>query len=69
MLAQAGSERQAPVTDLNACVQALRRERTKRELTVIDREIAMLAAKDPTAPRLTELVMKKIAMRRQLGET
>ncbi len=69
MLAQAGTERQAPVTDLNACVEALRRERTKRELADIDREILTLAARDPGSARLTELVMKKIAMRRHLGET
>lgn len=69
MLAQAGAERQAPVTDLSACVEALHRERTKRELGKIDREIASLAARDPASQRLTELVMKKIAMRRQLGET
>jgi hypothetical protein len=69
MLAQAGTERQAPVTDLNACAEALRRDRTKRELAEIDREILSLAAKDPGSARLTELVMKKIAMRRQLGET
>jgi DNA primase len=69
MLAQAGAERQAPVTDLTACVEALRRERTKRELADIDREILTLAARDPGSARLTELIMKKIAMRRQLGET
>lgn len=69
MLAQAGAERQAPVTDLKACAEALRRERTKRELADIDREILGLASKDPGSARLTELVMKKIAMRRQLGET
>jgi len=69
MLAQAGAERQAPVTDLHACVEALRRERTKREVAGLDREIAALAVADPASARLTELVMKKIAMRRQLGET
>ncbi len=69
MLAKAGSERQAPVLDLNACVDALRDGRTRRELTDIDAEIARLAARDPSSPRLTELVMKKIAIRRRLGET
>ncbi len=69
MLAQAGTERQAPVTDLKACAEALQRDRMKRELAEIDREILTLAAKDPGSARLTELVMKKIAMRRHLGET
>ncbi len=69
ILARAGSERQAPVLDLNACVEALRNGRTRRELTDIDAEIARLAARDPGSARLTELVMKKIAIRRRLGET
>ena len=71
MLTQAGSDQQAPVTDvhLRSHVEALHRERTKRELADIDREILTLAARDPGSARLTELVMKKIAMRRQLGET
>lgn len=69
MLTQAGAERQAPVTDLSACVEALARARVKRELLDLDREIAQLAERDPASPRLTELVMKKIAIRRQLGET
>ena len=69
MLARAGSERQAPVLDLSACVDALRDARTRRDLTDIDAEIARLAARDPASPRLTELVMKKIAIRRRLGET
>ena len=69
MLTQAGAERQAPVTDLTACVEALARGRVKRELADLDREIAQLAARDAGSPRLTELVMKKIAIRRQLGET
>jgi hypothetical protein len=69
MLTQAGAERQAPVLDLSACVEALRKARTRRQLAGIDREIAHLAATDPGSPRLTELVMKKIAIRRQLGET
>jgi hypothetical protein len=57
------------VTDLNACVEALARGRSKREVADIDREIAQLAARDPASPRLTELVLKKIAIRRRLGET
>ena len=69
MLAKAGSERQAPVLDLSACVDALRNDRIRRELTDIDAEIARLAARDPGSARLTELVMKKIAIRRRLGET
>lgn len=69
MLTQAGAERQAPVTDLSACVEALGRARVRRELGDLDREIAQLAAREPDAPRLTELVLKKIAIRRQLGET
>ena len=69
MLAKAGSERQAPVLDLSACVDALRDARTRRDLTDIDAEIARLAARDPSSARLTELVMKKIAIRRRLGET
>jgi hypothetical protein len=69
MLAKAGSERQAPVLDLSACVDALRKDRIRRELTDIDAEIARLAARDPGSTRLTDLVMKKIAIRRRLGET
>jgi DNA primase len=69
LLTQAGAERQAPVLDLDACVDALRKARTRRQLADIDREIAHLAATDPASPRLTDLVMKKIAIRRQLGET
>ncbi|HUU34598.1 MAG TPA: DNA primase [Vicinamibacterales bacterium] len=69
MLARAGAERQAPVLDLSACVDALRNDRTRRELTDIDAEIARLATRDPGSARLTELVMKKIAIRRRLGET
>jgi hypothetical protein len=69
MLARAGAERQAPVLDLNACVEALRNDRIRRDLTDIDAEIARLAARDPGSDRLTELVMKKIAIRRRLGET
>ncbi len=69
MLTQAGAERQAPVTDLSACVEALRRVRVRRELVALDREIAQLSSREPDSPRLTELVLKKIAIRRQLGET
>ncbi len=69
MLTQAGAERQAPVTDLSACVDALARGRMKREVAELDREIAQIAARDPASPRLTELVLKKIAIRRRLGET
>ena len=69
MLTQAGAERQAPVTDLSACVEALRRVRVRRDLVDLDREIAQLSSKEPDSPRLTELVLKKIAIRRQLGET
>ena len=68
-LTQAGAERQAPVTDLSACVEALRRIRVRRELVDLDREIAQLSSREPDSPRLTELVLKKIAIRRQLGET
>lgn len=69
MLTQAGAERQAPVTDLSACVEALRRARIRRDLVDLDREIAQLSSQEPDSPRLTELVLKKIAIRRQLGET
>ncbi len=69
MLAQAGAERQSPVTELKSCVDALRRERTKREVAALEREIAALEARDPSSPLVTELYVKKIAMRRQLGET
>ena len=69
MLARAGSERQAPVLDLSACVDALRDSRVRRDLTDLDAEIARLSAKDPSSERLTELVMKKIAIRRRLGKT
>ncbi len=69
MLARAGSERQAPVLDLSACVDALRNSRIRRDLTDLDAEIARLAAKDPSSARLTELVMKKISIRRRLGES
>jgi DNA primase len=69
MLAKAGSERQAPVLDLSACVDALRNDRIRRDLTDIDAEIARLASRDPGSARLTDLVMKKIAIRRRLGET
>lgn len=69
MLAQAGAERQAPVLDLGGCVEALRNARTRRDLAGLDREIAHLAQTDPGSGQLTELVMKKIAIRRALGET
>jgi DNA primase len=69
MLARAGSERQAPVLDLNACVQALQNLRVRRELSEIEAEIGRLATRDPGSARLTELAMKKIAIRRRLGET
>ncbi len=69
MLARAGSERQAPVLDLNACVQALQNLRVRRELSEIEAEIGRLATRDPSSARLTELAMKKIAIRRRLGET
>ena len=45
MLARAGSERQAPVLDLSACVDALRNLRVRRELTDIDAEIGRLATR------------------------
>ena len=69
MLTQAGAERQAPVTDLSACVEALRRARIRRDLVDLDREIAQLSSQEPDSAHLTELVLKKIAIRRQLGET
>jgi DNA primase len=68
MLARAGSERQAPVLDLSACVDALRNARIRRELSDLDAEIVRLAARDSGSARLTELIMKKIAIRRRLGE-
>jgi DNA primase len=69
LLTSAGAERQAPVLDVRACVHALRKVRTKRQLVELDREIARLAAADPGSARLTEVIMKKIAIRRELGET
>jgi DNA primase len=69
MLARAGAERQAPVLDLNACVQALQNLRVRRELSEIEAEIGRLATRDPGSARLTELAMKKIAIRRRLGES
>jgi hypothetical protein len=50
-------------------VDALRNDRIRRDLTDLDAEIARLASRDPGSARLTELVMKKIAIRRRLGET
>jgi DNA primase len=67
ILARAGAERQAPVLDLGACVEALRNLRLKRELQEIEGEIGRLATGDPGSARLTELAMKKIAIRRRLG--
>ncbi len=69
MLARAGTEREAPVLDLGACVDALRHSRLRRDLGGIDAEIARLAAQDPSSARLTELAMKKISIRRRLGES
>jgi hypothetical protein len=69
MLARAGAERQAPVLDLGACVKALQNLRVRRELSEIESEIGRLATRDPGSARLTELAMKKIAIRRRLGET
>jgi DNA primase len=69
MLTLAGAERQAPVLDLSACVDQLRNAHTRRQLAELEREIARLAAVDSSSERLNELVMKKIAIRRQLGET
>ncbi len=68
MLARAGAERQAPVLDLSACVDALRNLRVRRELAEIEAEIGRLATGDPGSARLTELAMKKIAIRRRLGD-
>jgi DNA primase len=68
ILAKAGSERQAPVLDLGACVEALRNLRLRRELQEIEAEIGRLATGDPGSQRLTELAMKKIAIRRRLGK-
>ena len=47
MLARAGAERQAPVLDLGACVQALQNLRVRRELSEIESEIGRLATRDP----------------------
>ncbi len=69
LLTQAGAERQAPVLDLGGCVEALKKARTRRELATLDREIAHLAQADPGSALLDALVMKKIAIRRALGET
>ncbi len=69
ILARAGAERQAPVLDLSACVEALKLLRVRRELAEIEGEIGRLATRDPGSARLTELAMKKIAIRRRLGDT
>jgi DNA primase len=69
ILARAGAERQAPVLDLNACVEALQNLRVRRELAEIEAEIGRLAMREPGSARLTELAMKKIAIRRRLGDT
>ena len=68
ILARAGAERQAPVLDLGACVEALRNLRLRSELQEIEGEIGRLATGDPGSARLTELAMKKIAIRRRLGK-
>jgi DNA primase len=68
ILARAGAERQAPVLDLGACVEALRNLRLRSELQEIEGEIGRLATGDPGSDRLTELAMKKIAIRRRLGK-
>ncbi|MGD9901950.1 MAG: DNA primase [Vicinamibacterales bacterium] len=68
ILARAGAERQAPVLDLSACVQALRQLRIRRELAEIEAEIGLLAAREPGSVRITELSMKKMAIRARLGE-
>ena len=54
--------------DLSACVEALRNLRLRRELHGDRGEIGRLATGDPGSARLTELAMKKIAIRRRLGE-
>jgi DNA primase len=69
MLAKAGAERQAPVLDLGACVQALQNLRVRRDLAEIEVEIGRLVTRDPGSARINELAMKKIAIRRRLGET
>jgi DNA primase len=69
ILARAGAERQAPVLDLAGCVEALKNLTTKRALGEIEAEISRLESKDPGSERITELYLKKIAIRRRLGET
>ena len=69
MLARAGAERQAPVLDLRACVQALQNLRVQRELSEIEARNRPSGDPGPASARLTELAMKKIAIRRRLGET
>ncbi|MGE0362380.1 MAG: toprim domain-containing protein, partial [Vicinamibacterales bacterium] len=68
ILARAGAERQAPVLDLNACVEALQHLRVRRELADIEAEIGRLATREPGSTRITELSMKKMAIRARLGE-
>lgn len=68
MLARAGAERQAPVLDLGGCVDALRKLSLRRELAGIEAEMTSLLHRDPNSPRYNELAMKKIAIRRRLGE-
>ena len=52
MLARAGAERQAPVLDLSACVQALQNLRVRRELSEIEAEIGRSGHRDPGSARL-----------------
>jgi DNA primase len=67
MLARAGAEREAPVRDLGDCVATLQRARVRRELAEVEAEIGRVATRDPGSSRITELSMKKIAIRARLG--
>jgi hypothetical protein len=60
----AGAE--APAAPATACARALKRERCKRDLAAVQRDIDQMQAIVPAPPRLRELWERKTTLQRQL---
>lgn len=56
----------APAAPATACVRALKRERCKRDLAAVQRDIERMQAVVPAPPRLRELWERKTTLQRQL---
>jgi hypothetical protein len=66
LLSKAATEREAPVRELDSCIEALHSLRLTRELGEIEAEIARLQRADPSSQDLWTLGARRLELARRL---